>query len=156
MDSTDEKWMRHALQLARRAEALGEVPVGAVVVLDGNVIGEGWNLPISTHDCTAHAEIMALRNAGKHLNNYRLPNATLYVTIEPCLMCAGAIIHSRVSRLVYGAAESKAGVVQSQLQVLEQPFLNHSVNVSGGVLARECGERLSSFFKARRAEKKKS
>ncbi|WP_432472188.1 tRNA adenosine(34) deaminase TadA [Amphritea sp. HPY] len=151
---TDQKWMEHALELAERAAAVGEVPVGAIVVLSGEVIGEGWNQPISGHDPTAHAEIMALRDAAARVENYRLVGATLYVTIEPCTMCAGAIIHSRVARVVFGASEPKAGAVVSNGQVFEQPWMNHRLECEGGVLADRCSGRISDFFRQRRAEKK--
>ncbi len=149
--SADEMYMRHAMTLARRAEAEGEVPVGAVLVLDGDVVGEGWNRPISANDPTAHAEIMALRDAGQRLNNYRLPGTTLYVTLEPCPMCAGAIVHSRVSRVVYGATDPKGGAAGSVFRLLpsDQRF-NHYVQAEGGVLAEACAEMLRAFFRARR------
>lgn len=146
--------MRKALELANRAAALGEVPVGALVVSEGKVIGEGWNQPISTHDPSAHAEIMALRAAAKNVKNYRLVNATLYVTIEPCTMCAGAIIHARIARLVYGALEPKAGVAESNGCLFNGSHLNHSVDTLGGIMAEECSHRISQFFQARRLEKK--
>ena len=146
----DRYWMRRALALAARGEAQDEVPVGAVVVLDDAMAGEGWNQPIGRHDPTAHAEIMALRAAGARLCNYRLPQATLYVTLEPCLMCVGAIIHARIARLVYGAADPKGGAVSSLCRGFEIPGLNHRVEVSGGVMVDECGEILRRFFRARR------
>ena len=152
--SEDEKWMRLALQLADKAAAIGEVPVGAVVVLDGEVIGQGWNQPISRRDPTAHAEIIALRDAAQRIENYRLVDADLYVTLEPCSMCAGASVHSRIRRLVYGATEPKAGVIESQQQFLEEGWLNHRVEPIGGVLAEICSDKLSAFFKARRAAHK--
>lgn len=147
----DEIYMRHAMKLARRAEAEGEVPVGAVLVLDGEVVGEGWNRPISANDPTAHAEIMALRDAGQRLNNYRLPGTTLYVTLEPCPMCAGAIVHSRVSRVVFGATDPKGGAAGSVFRLLpsDQRF-NHYVQAEGGVLAEACADMLRAFFRARR------
>ncbi|MEC9361781.1 tRNA adenosine(34) deaminase TadA [Sinimarinibacterium flocculans] len=147
----DEVWMRHALLLARRAEAAGEVPVGAVVVRDDRIVGEGWNRPIGDHDPSAHAEIVALRAAARHLGNYRTGGSTLYVTLEPCVMCAGAIVHARVARLVYGADDPKAGAVHSVYDVIAAPRLNHRVRWQGGVLADECGERLRAFFRARRS-----
>lgn len=150
----DEHWMREALALADHAENLGEVPVGAVVVLDGEIIGEGWNHPISGHDPTAHAEIMALRDAAARVGNYRLVGADLYVTIEPCTMCAGAIVHGRIKRLIYGAAEEKAGVAKSNGCLFEQSWMNHVVEVVPGVLAGPCSEKISAFFQRRRAEKK--
>ena len=148
----DNYWMEKALQLATNAAAAQEVPVGAVLVLDDQVIGEGSNCPISSQDPTAHAEILALRSAAKYLANYRLLNSTLYVTLEPCLMCAGAIIHARIHRLVYGAADSKTGVVTTQLQILNHTFLNHRVNITQGVLADRCGHVLSEFFKKKRSK----
>ncbi len=142
--------MEHALALAAHGEAQDEVPVGAVVVLDDAMAGEGWNQPIGRHDPTAHAEIMALRAAGAQLCNYRLPQATLYVTLEPCLMCVGAIIHARIARLVYGAADPKGGAVCSLCRGFEIPGLNHRVEVTGGVMGDACGEILRRFFRARR------
>ena len=150
----DIRCMEHALELAKRASDAGEVPVGAVVVLDGQVIGEGWNLPISGHDPTAHAEIMALRDAANRIGNYRLLGATLYVTIEPCAMCAGAIIHARIARVVFGASEPKAGAVISNALLFDQPWINHRPEYQGGVLDERCREAISAFFRRRRAEKK--
>jgi tRNA(adenine34) deaminase len=150
----DQLWMHKALILAECAEKVGEVPVGAVVVLDGVVVGEGWNNPISGHDPTAHAEIMAIRDAAARVGNYRLVGAELYVTIEPCTMCAGAIVHSRISRLIYGASESKAGAVDSNCQLFAQPWINHRLDVTSGVLADLCSAKISAFFKRRRDEKK--
>jgi tRNA(adenine34) deaminase len=147
---TDEAWMQRALLCAERAEAAGEVPVGAVLVKDGRLIAEGWNQPIANHDASAHAEINTLRAAGAALGNYRLTGCTLYVTLEPCVMCAGAIIHARVSRLVFGARDPKAGAVDSVYDVIARPLLNHVVAWSGGTLAIECGEVLRRFFRARR------
>ncbi len=153
----DEKWMRHALALAEKAGSLGEVPVGAVLIdAGGSILGEGWNQPINDHDPTAHAEVVALRAAGKKTKNYRLPGTTLYVTIEPCLMCAGAMIHSRIERLVFGALEPKAGVVVSQKDIFDaDDVFNHRVNYTGGVLAESCSAVISDFFRERRAENKK-
>ncbi|MGH1538383.1 MAG: tRNA adenosine(34) deaminase TadA, partial [Gammaproteobacteria bacterium] len=131
--------MARALQLADAAEALGEVPVGALLVRDGVVLGEGFNQPIHDNDPTAHAEICALRAAATAAGNYRLPGSTLFVTLEPCVMCVGALVHARISRLVFGALEPKAGAVVSQLQLLAQPHLNHTVSVSAGVLSAQCG-----------------
>lgn len=148
--SDDEDWMRHALALAERASAAGEVPVGAVLVKDGAVLAEGWNCPISTHDPTAHAEIVALRAAGLRAENYRLVDTTLYVTLEPCVMCMGAIVHARVKRVVYGATDPKRGAAGSALQLADVDFLNHRVELTGGVLAEECGTQLREFFRARR------
>lgn len=153
-DNNDEYWMRHALMLARRAWDEGEVPVGAVLVHEGRVIGEGWNRPIGHHDPTAHAEIMALRQGGKVIENYRLLNTTLYVTLEPCVMCAGAMVHSRIGRLVFGARDEKTGAAGSLLDVLGHPGMNHQVQIEEGILATECAAMLSDFFRHRRAEKK--
>ena len=150
MPQTDDYWMSRALELASQGERRDEVPVGAVVVLDEVALGEGWNQPIGRHDPTAHAEVMALRAAGERLRNYRLTGSTLYVTLEPCLMCAGAIVHARVARLVYGASDPKVGAVASRGNSLELPGLNHRVEVTGGVMAVECGEVLKRFFRARR------
>lgn len=148
----DYSWMKRALQLARQAGAAGEVPVGAVVVLDGREIGAGYNAPISGCDPTAHAEIRALRDAARRAGNYRLPGATLYVTLEPCTMCVGAIVHSRVSRLVYGASEPKAGAVESARRTLDEEHLNWRVESVGGVLAGSCSEIISDFFARRRTD----
>ncbi|WP_410001261.1 tRNA adenosine(34) deaminase TadA [Serratia quinivorans] len=150
----DEYWMRQALQLALRAQEEGEVPVGALLVLDNQVIGEGWNRPIGRHDPTAHAEIMALRQGGAVLQNYRLLNATLYVTLEPCVMCAGAMVHSRIRRLVYGAADVKTGAAGSLVDILRHPGMNHQVEILSGVLAEECAATLSNFFRMRREQQK--
>jgi len=152
--ANDEFWMRHALMLARRARDEGEVPVGAVLIQGERVIGEGWNRPIGHHDPSAHAEIMALRQGGKALQNYRLTDTTLYVTLEPCVMCAGAMVHGRVSRLVYGANDEKIGAAGSQLNIFGHPGMNHQVKIEQGVLAEECAALLSDFFRRRRAEKK--
>lgn len=143
-------FMREALALADTAASAGEVPVGAVVVVDGQVVGRGHNQPISTHDPTAHAEIAALRDAARALENYRLPGATLYVTVEPCLMCLGAAIHARVSTIVYGTSEPRAGAVESSQRVWEHPSLNHRVVMVAGVLAGECRQRMRTFFLERR------
>ncbi|BBU43596.1 tRNA-specific adenosine deaminase [Pseudomonas putida] len=150
--SRDQEFMRLALTLAAQGASMGEVPVGAVLVQHGQVIGEGFNRPIIDSDPSAHAEMVAIRAAAKSASNYRLPGSTLYVTLEPCSMCAGLIVHSRVMRVVFGALEPKAGIVQSQGQFFGQGFLNHRVMVEGGVLAEECGQILSDFFKARRAK----
>ncbi|WP_461536772.1 tRNA adenosine(34) deaminase TadA [Spongorhabdus nitratireducens] len=154
IQKTDQEWMAYAMQLAAKGAEAGEVPVGAVIVHEGKIIGEGWNAPISNNDPTAHAEITALRQAAATIENYRLSGCTLYVTLEPCTMCAGSLIHSRIDRLVYGTTEPKAGAVVSMSQVLEQSHMNHQVEVTGGVLADECSEQLSAFFRRRRAEKK--
>lgn len=152
----DQYWMRQALELAAQADERNEVPVGAIVVLDDQVIGRGFNIPISGCDPSAHAEIQALRDAASHLENYRLVDATLYVTIEPCSMCAGAIVHSRIKRVVYGALEPKAGVAISQTHFFEEAWLNHRVEVQGGVLAEECSSKISDFFARRRDEKRQA
>ncbi|WP_456291896.1 tRNA adenosine(34) deaminase TadA [Pseudomonas sp. AK106] len=150
--SRDQHFMREALALAAAGALLGEVPVGAVVVQNGEIVGRGFNCPISGSDPSAHAEMVAIRAAAQSLSNYRLPGSTLYVTLEPCSMCAGLIVHSRISRVVYGATEPKAGVVQSQGQFFMQPFLNHRVLFEGGMLGEECGTMLSEFFRMRRAK----
>jgi len=154
-ESRDQSFMRQAQALAARAAELGEVPVGALVVLDGQIIGEGWNRPISSHDPTAHAEIMAMRQASERIGNYRLVGAELYVTIEPCTMCAGAIVHARIARVVFGAAEPKAGAVVSNACVFDQPWVNHRPEYQGGVLADACSQQISDFFRLRRAQKKR-
>lgn len=146
----DEQWMRRALALAQEAERHGEVPVGAVLVRDNEILAEGYNQPISGCDPTAHAEVVALRKAAQKIQNYRLVDTTLYVTVEPCSMCAGSLIHARVKRLVFGAIEPRAGVVESQLSLLSQPFFNHRIEVIGGVLAQECGTLISDFFARKR------
>jgi len=149
---TDEQWMQRSLELAARAEAEGEVPVGALVVsAEGEVLGEGWNRPIASHDPTAHAEIQALRAAAAKIGNYRLPGTTLYVTLEPCPMCAGAMVHARVARLVYGATDPRAGSAGTVFNLLQTEQLNHRTEVVGGVLAESCGETLKRFFRARRS-----
>ncbi|RMR04608.1 tRNA adenosine(34) deaminase TadA [Pseudomonas syringae group genomosp. 7] len=149
--SKDQDFMREALALAAQGALLGEVPVGAVLVQNGEIIGRGYNRPISGNDPSAHAEMVAIRDAAKALDNYRLPGSTLYVTLEPCSMCAGLIVHARVARVVYGALEPKAGIVQSQGQFFSQGFLNHRVLFEGGVLGEECGAMLSEFFRMRRS-----
>ncbi len=150
-DSNDIKWMQYALELAQRAESEGEVPVGAVMVLDGAIIGQGWNCPINTNDPTAHAEIMALRDAGLHQGNYRLPGSTLYVTLEPCPMCASAIIHARVGRVVFGAYDPKGGAAGSRFNLLPpDDRFNHRLDCVGGVMEQECGSMLRGFFQKRR------
>jgi tRNA(adenine34) deaminase len=146
----DQQFMREALALAREAAALDEVPVGAVLVCAGEVVGRGFNAPISRHDPSAHAEIAALRAAAAKLGNYRLPGCTLYVTLEPCAMCAGAIIHARIARLVFGAQDPKSGACGSVVDLLGEPRLNFHAQVTGGILADECGALLSHFFAARR------
>lgn len=150
----DAYWMKQALALAQKAWEQGEVPVGAILVLDDEVIGQGWNRPITRHDPTAHAEIMALQQGGQIVQNYRLLNATLYVTLEPCVMCAGAMVHSRIKRLVYGASDLKTGAAGSLLDVLRHPGMNHQIEITAGVMANECSEMLSQFFQQRREQKK--
>ncbi len=142
--------MRYAIRLAKRAEDQGEVPVGAVLIKDEQCVAEGWNQPILHHDPTAHAEISALRQAGKALQNYRLNDVTLYVTLEPCVMCMGAISHARIKRLVFGAFDPKRGAVCHALSLCNVSFLNHKVEWVGGVLERSCSELLVSFFRERR------
>ena len=149
---TDETFMRAALGQAEEARRRGEVPVGAVVVQDSVVVGEGCNQPIGSHDPTAHAEIVALRDAGRRTGNYRLTGATLYVTIEPCQMCVGAMIHARIARVVYGATEPKAGAIESAMRAHEHPSLNHRMAADGGVLAAECRAVMQEFFQERRAQ----
>jgi tRNA(Arg) A34 adenosine deaminase TadA len=139
-----------ALSLAQQAATMGEVPVGAVLVKDGEILGQGYNCPISTDDPTAHAEIVALRNASQRLGNYRLPATTLYVTLEPCTMCVGALVHARIERLVFGAFEPKAGVICSQNKLLETDYLNHNIVVTAGVLSNQCATILTDFFSQRR------
>ena len=150
MSETDIHWMRYAIELAKQGQAKHEVPVGAVIIKDNKIVGEGFNQPIGLHDPSAHAEMVALRAAGKTLSNYRLLDTTLYVTLEPCVMCAGAIIHARVARVVFGATDPKAGAAGSVLDVFANPKINHHVNVEGGLLSTECGELLTQFFKSRR------
>jgi tRNA(adenine34) deaminase len=147
----DEHWMRRAITLAEHAAAEGEVPVGAVLVRDDEIIGEGWNCPISTQDPTAHAEIQALRDAAHRVGNYRLPDSVLYVTLEPCVMCAGAIVHARVARVVYGATDPKAGACGSVFDLLPSDNrFNHRTGCDGGLLAEPCATLLRAFFRARR------
>lgn len=153
LESPDIHWMRHALTLAEQAGREGEVPVGAVLVKDNQIVGEGWNRPIGCHDPSAHAEIMAIRDAGQRIQNYRLLDTTLYVTLEPCVMCAGALIHARVKRVVFGAYDPRTGSAGSVFEVLTTDKLNHRIEVEGGVLAEECGESLRSFFRSRRGAK---
>jgi len=150
MNSLDEKWMKLALEQARLAQVMDEVPVGAVLVQDDQLIASAHNQPISNNDPTAHAEIQLLRAAGKKLNNYRLPNTTLYVTLEPCTMCLGAMIHARVSRVVFGAYDEKTGVCGSCQDLSTSECFNHSIDTRGGVLANECKQLLQQFFKKRR------
>lgn len=155
ISAVDTVMMRHALLLARRAQLQGEVPVGAVVTFQGRIVGEGWNRPISGHDPSAHAEMIALRAAAQKIGNYRLNDTTLYVTLEPCVMCAGAIVHARVQQLVFGASDPKAGAVNSVYDVIAKPRLNHVVQWRGGVLESECGDVLRRFFRERREAKRK-
>lgn len=147
---TDEDYMQLALQLAQQAAQAGEVPVGALVVKDGEIIGRGYNAPISGHDPSAHAEMVALRNAAQHLANYRLVGCTLYVTLEPCAMCTGAIQHARIARMVFGASDPKTGACGSVVNLMAEQKLNHHCEVTSGVMAAECGTLLSNFFAERR------
>ena len=153
-EQDDYRFMRAALAQAELARAADEVPVGAVLVMDGEIVGRGYNQPVSSHDPTAHAEVMALRDAGLHLANYRLPGSTLYVTLEPCAMCSGAIMHARVERVVFGARDPKTGVAGSVIDLFAESRLNHHATTQGGVLAEECGALLSGFFAERRAKAK--
>ena len=150
---SDEYWMAKAVELALQAREMDEVPVGALLVLENEVVGRGFNQPISSDDPTAHAEIIALRDAATRLGNYRLPGLTLYVTLEPCMMCAGAMIHSRIDRLVYGASDPKTGVIDSHMGVFDQAVVNHRISVTGGVMAQECGDLLTAFFRSKRETK---
>jgi tRNA(adenine34) deaminase len=149
-ETTDERFMAEALRLAREGGAIDEVPVGAIVVKDGEIIGRGFNAPISRQDPTAHAEIAALREAAHFLGNYRLPGCELYVTLEPCVMCAGAIIHARIARVIFGARDPKTGACGSVVNLFDEARLNYHAAVTGGVLAAECGALLSGFFAAKR------
>jgi len=153
MNSTDLQYMSRALELARFAEANGEVPVGAVIVKENQIIGEGWNQPITTHDPSAHAEMLAMRAAAKSLGNYRLLDTTLYVTLEPCAMCAGAMVHARIKRLVYAATDPRAGAAGTLFNIVQHDALNHRVDVTGGVLEGECAAVLRNFFRTRRSSK---
>ena len=153
-EAEDIKFMREALTLAQAAWQAGEVPVGAVIVKDGEIVGRGYNCPISSADPTAHAEVRALRDAATRLDNYRLLDCTLFVTLEPCMMCTGAMFHARIARIVYGAKDPKTGVAGSVLNLYEEPRLNHHAEIVGGVLAEECGAMLSEFFAERRAQSK--
>lgn len=146
----DTDWMRHALGLAARAEAEGEVPVGALVVRDDQVLGEGWNQPVALRDPTAHAEVLALRAAAQKIGDYRLGGATIYVTLEPCPMCAAAIAHARIARLVFGAWDPRQGAAGSKFNLVASDAMNHRVDAFGGVLSDECGAMLKRFFEARR------
>jgi len=151
LQMNDEDFMLAALELARQAELAGEVPVGAVVVKEGEIVGRGFNAPIGRHDPSAHAEMLALRDAAQNVGNYRLVGCELYVTLEPCLMCVGAMFHARIARVVYGASDPKTGAAGSVLNLFGETRLNHHAEVQGGVLAAECGSVLSQFFAARRA-----
>lgn len=150
MKPADIDFMRLAIAEAEQGALQGEVPVGAVLVLEGKIIGRGFNRPITSNDPSAHAEMVAIRQAAEALGNYRIPGSTLYVTLEPCTMCAGLLVHSRIARLVFGASEPRAGAVVSRAQVLDQSWMNHRMQVEGGVLAEECGALLSAFFRNRR------
>lgn len=146
----DTRYMRRALELAGQAKAGGEVPVGALVVCDGEIVGEGFNAPITLSDPTAHAEVRALRAASQHMRNYRLPACTLYVTLEPCVMCVGAILHARIERVVFGAADPKTGAAGSVIDLFAMEQLNHHAQIVGGVMEQQCGEMLRAFFRERR------
>ena len=150
----DQYWMKKALECAQRAEATDEIPVGAVLVRDDELIAQGWNQSITLNDPSAHAEMMAIRQAGQILNNYRLIDCTLYVTLEPCSMCAGLLVHSRIKRLVFGATDLKTGSAGSIMNLVQEPRLNHQLEVTSGVLAQQCAEQLSAFFRRRRQEHK--
>jgi tRNA(adenine34) deaminase len=150
----DCKWMNYALSLADKAESVGEIPVGAVLVKHDKVVAEGWNLSIFNHDASAHAEIMAIQSAGKNIQNYRLIDCTLYVTLEPCPMCAGALVHARIKRLVYGAGDYKTGAAGSVFNLVQNDKLNHQIEVTSGILAEQCATKISAFFKKRRSQKK--
>lgn len=155
LSDDDQRFMCYALELADRAEQAGEIPVGAVLVdKQGEIIGEGWNLAISLSDPTSHAEIQAIRMAANNVQNYRLIDCTLYVTLEPCPMCAGAILHSRIKRLVFGAMDYKTGAIGSRYHLFEDYKMNHALEIRGGVMARECSQKISAFFKKRRAVQK--
>ena len=146
----DQEWMQEALTLAHKAESEAEVPVGAVLVQDRKILGQGWNRPVASHDPSAHAEIQAIRHAGKLVSNYRLPGSTLYVTLEPCTMCAGAIIHARIKRLVFGAYDPRTGAIVSVARLFDESYHNHKTEYQGGVLEAECSQLLKDFFAAKR------
>jgi len=146
------KWMQRALELAEKAKVQDEVPVGAVIVLDNKIIGEGWNQPISSNDPTAHAEIVALRDAGNNISNYRLPESTMYVTLEPCAMCAGAIVHARLDKVVFAASDPKTGACGSVFNLLQSEKLNHKVEIEEGILKEECQSLIQTFFKQKRVK----
>ena len=150
----EQFWMHHAMQLAKKAEQQGEIPVGAVIVANNELVAEGWNQCITTNDPTAHAEIVAIRAAGEKLQNYRIVDTTLYVTLEPCPMCVGAIVHARIAKVVFGASDHKTGAVHSAMNLLEHESHNHKVEQQSGVCQQDCSSQLSAFFKKRRAEKK--
>lgn len=154
IESNDRYFMQQAFKQAQKAESYNEIPVGAVVVYQGEVIGEGYNQSIMLNDPSAHAEMLAIRQAGKYLNNYRLLDCTLYVTLEPCPMCAGLLVHSRIKRLVYASSDLKTGAAGSTFNLVDNEQLNHQIEVTGGILQAECSQLLSSFFKRRRNEKK--
>jgi tRNA(adenine34) deaminase len=149
--SDHDRFMREAIALARQAETEGEVPVGAVVVIGGEIVGRGWNAPVARHDPTAHAEIVALRDAAERIGNYRLPNAALYCTLEPCVMCAGALVAARISRLVFGARDLRFGGVRSKFQIVDSDVLNHRAEVLEGILGPECVELIRDFFAGKRS-----
>lgn len=151
-DAKDELYMRHAIALARKAEAIGEIPVGAIVVANDSIIGEGYNQSITLNDPSAHAEMLAIRQAGKTIQNYRMLDCTLYVTLEPCPMCAGLLVHSRIKRLVFAAEDLKTGSAGSVFNLAQHEKLNHQIDITSGVLAQECSTMLSAFFKRRRQE----
>jgi len=148
--NVDEEWMQHAFQLAKKSKEHDEVPVGAIVVYEDEIIGKGWNQPILSHNPTAHAEMMALKNAGEKIGNYRLPKSTMYVTLEPCVMCAGAIVHARIARLVYAVDDEKTGACGSVFNVVQTDKLNHRVRIEKGVLEKECRTLIQDFFKEKR------
>lgn len=148
----DAKWMQHAVELAQKAKAHDEVPVGAVIVHEDKIIGEGWNQPISSNDPTAHAEIIALRDAGKNVSNYRLPNTTMYVTLEPCAMCAGAIVHARLSKIIFAVTDPKTGACGSVFNLLQSEELNHKVEIDKGIMEDECRALIQTFFKDKRSK----
>ena len=154
MNATDLQFMARALELARHAQANGEVPVGALLVKDNQIIAEGWNQPIGTHDPSAHAELLAMREAARQVKNYRLLDTTLYVTLEPCAMCAGAMVHARIKRLVYAAADPRAGAAGSIFNIVQHEALNHRMEVVGGVMETECATLLRDFFRTRRQDKR--
>jgi tRNA(adenine34) deaminase len=147
---SDKEWMQRAFELAQEAQAHDEVPVGAIIVYQDQIIGEGWNQPISSNDPTAHAEIMALRDAGNKMENYRLPDATMYVTLEPCAMCAGALVHARIAKLVYAVEDPKTGASGSVFNLLQTEELNHKVEIEKGILEEECRSLIQTFFKEKR------